>query len=121
MEKITEVMAPDLSYLEALSDGDAEFEAEMIETYLGEIPAHIGRLQDGLADSDWKKLSEELHSLKSKLSIMGFLDLYRLVEKLEAHAKNRTSLEEVAAKVPDVCRLLQSSLVIAEKELLIRK
>lgn len=114
-------MAPDLSYLEALSDGDIEFEAEMIETYLGEIPSHIGRLQEGLTNSDWKKLAEELHSLKSKLSIMGFLDLYKLVEKLEAQAKNQTALEEVSAKVPEVCRLLQSSLKVAEKELLNRK
>lgn len=114
-------MAPDLTYLEALSDGDIEFEAEMIETYLGEIPDHIGRLQSALADSDWKKLAEELHSLKSKLSIMGFLDLYKIVEVLEANSKNRVELDEVAAKVPGVCTLLQSSLEVAEKELLNRK
>ena len=121
MEKTKELVEPDLSYLAALSEGDKEFEAEMIQTYLDEIPDHILRIEEALSQSDWKKLMENLHSLKSKLSIMGFQDLYKKVAKLEANCKNQISLEEVSTEVPEVCSLLRISLSVAEKELQIRK
>ena len=117
MNILADFLTPDLTYLQELSGGDIEFELEMLQTYEEEVPEHIERIREYLDRASWISLSEEFHSLKSKLSIMGFRNLYKKADILEEQCKNPDELNEVKYTTPDLCKMLMETLEIANKEI----
>ena len=117
MNVLADFLTPDLTYLQELSGGDIEFEVEMLQTYEEEVPDHIDRIIEYLDRASWISLSEEFHGLKSKLSIMGFKNLYKQADILEEQCKNPYELNEVKLTAPDLCSKLKKTLEIANKEI----
>ena len=117
MNLLADFLIPDLTYLQELSGGDIEFEIEMLETYEEEVPQHINRIEEYLEKVSWISLSEEFHSLKSKLSILGFKHIYQMADVLEEQCKNPDELNEVKHSTPDLCKMLKETLEIANKEI----
>lgn len=85
---------PDYSYLEDLSDGDKEFEQEMIDVFLTEVPVQLDSISKGMETKDFEKVSQNIHGLRTKIRTFGLSEIDELAEKLEFECKNSMPTDE---------------------------
>ena len=78
---------PTLDALFESLGGDAEFLAELIDTYASDAPAQLEGLRAALATGDVAELVRPAHTLKSSSASLGALALAEQCRELEASAK----------------------------------
>lgn len=61
----------DLSYLSSLSRGNKDYEKNMLELVITNMPLHITTLQQALKDTNGLLIKQEAHAMKSTISILG--------------------------------------------------
>jgi len=61
----------DLSRIQETSDGDTEFEIELIEMYLEDAEMHLGTIQKGIEDADAPSVKRAAHTLKGSSANIG--------------------------------------------------
>ena len=61
----------DLTYLNEISKGDANFIKEMISIFLSETPDEISQLENAIALSDFDKIRSISHHMKSTIPFIG--------------------------------------------------
>ncbi|NJK60304.1 MAG: Hpt domain-containing protein [Oscillatoriales cyanobacterium SM2_1_8] len=84
-------MAIDLEYLGQLSDGDREFEAELLSVYLEDTATHLAALQDAVANSQTEHIEREAHHIKGASGNVGALGMHILASELETLGKQKTA------------------------------
>jgi signal transduction histidine kinase/CheY-like chemotaxis protein len=74
----------DLAYLRDLSGGDQEYEIEMADQFLHNMPEELGQLRAALATNDLAAVNKVAHNMKTTVSIMGMSErLSGLLDQLE--------------------------------------
>ncbi|WP_431217871.1 ATP-binding protein [Puia sp. P3] len=74
----------DLAYLRDLSGGDHEYETEMADQFLQNMPDELGQMRAALAANDLAAASRVAHNMKTTVSIMGLSGrLSGLLDQLE--------------------------------------
>ncbi|WP_169818746.1 response regulator [Niabella ginsenosidivorans] len=89
--------AVDLSYLREISSGNKEFEKEMIELLLAEIPEQIESLTTAVAAEDFQEIKIYAHKLKSLVPIVGAPDTAPFFSDLEDKAVKKVLDKEDTA------------------------
>lgn len=106
-EKQTEmVKLTNLSFLNEMSGGNADFIREFLQLFVNNIPTSVTDLEDGLQDKDWEKVRQAAHKMKPSLNYVGLKETYQDVMTIEANAKDLKNLDDMAAlikKVSDQC------------------
>lgn len=82
----------DLTYLQELSQGDKEFEVEMIRIFIAEVPQSLAELRTALKSEDWEACGKIVHKLKSKLRIMGLHSVKDAITEIELNFKKAQNL-----------------------------
>jgi CheY-like chemotaxis protein/HPt (histidine-containing phosphotransfer) domain-containing protein len=88
------VAAVDLAALRALTDGDADFERELIATFIASGDKNLADILAALGARDYETIARRAHSLKSASANIHALTLAETAARLEA-AVRRQSLDEV--------------------------
>ena len=83
-----------LAYIRAISDGDEDFEQEMLQVIVEELPVEIQLLQTFFENEDWIALGGMLHKMKSKISMLGAFTLLEEVTKYEHIAKKNSAIKK---------------------------
>jgi len=83
----------DLSYLKDLSQGDEEFEKEMLGIFLQEVPEGLHLLEEKLAQAQWIEASKEVHKLKSKIRLLGMESIKVYADEIENNLKKEANLK----------------------------
>ena len=113
-DQLDEVL--DRATLESLMDsvgGDAEFMAELIDTYVADAPQQLEALNASLAAGDVDGLVRPAHTLKSSSASLGALRLTERCRQLELTAKAGSldgateSIEGIAAELELVVAALE--------------
>lgn len=83
----------DLSYLSELSGGNKEFEKQILEQFLVQVPEEIEQLEQAIGKSDFETVKQTAHSLKSTVGYVGLSDtLHPYLDRIEKDAiKNEES------------------------------
>jgi histidine phosphotransfer protein HptB len=81
--------------LEEMVGHDADFLAEMIDTFLDDAPGLIAELDSAIASGDATALRRAAHTLKSNSRTFGALRLGDLGQAIEEHAANGRVAETV--------------------------
>ncbi|MEL6675920.1 MAG: Hpt domain-containing protein [Bacteroidota bacterium] len=105
----------DLTYLKSLSDGDKNFELEVFELFLEEVPPSITELKGFIGKRDWSGVAETVHRLSSKIRILGMGNLRQMARNIERHARRSTSLEETMLRTQDFIVEMERSLIQVQK------
>ena len=66
-----DVVKVDLTYLREMSKGDDEFIKDMIEIFLNDVPSAIQQMQSALEASNWSKVGDIAHRIKSNYMMLG--------------------------------------------------
>ncbi len=105
----------DLSYLTEISDGDSEFIASILSTFVEETPKDIINMKQALAKSNIDQIGKLAHKNKSTLQLLGLLDLKQLAFDIEQAAKNNdTSIipeaESFLTYISEIIPIVESEL-----------
>jgi HPt (histidine-containing phosphotransfer) domain-containing protein len=104
--------------LEALFEsvgGDAEFFAELIDTYVADAPVQVDSLRAALEAGDVEALVRPAHTLKSSSASLGAMGLAEQCRQLEHAARGGSldgaagAVEAVAAEVDRVAAALEQT------------
>jgi HPt (histidine-containing phosphotransfer) domain-containing protein len=93
-----------------VGDEDPEFEQELIETFLAEIPGLVDALEQGRAGGDG--LRRAAHTLKSQVAVFGAEDLAEACGELEHAAAGAGAtddqIDDVRRGLDDVARAVRA-------------
>ncbi len=97
-----------LTFLNEMSGGNAEFIREFLTLFLNNIPLSVNELEEGLKARDYEKIRTSAHKMKPSLNYVGLKDTYETVANLEKYAKEQIHLEdfpEMITKISDACAI----------------
>ncbi|MGJ8761073.1 Hpt domain-containing protein [Polaribacter sp. HaHaR_3_91] len=83
---------PNLIYIEQLARGDESIRAELIGVIKTEFPEEKKEYHNSLEHKQFKKIEENVHKIKHKISILGLEKSYEMANKFE-HNLREQSLE----------------------------
>jgi HPt (histidine-containing phosphotransfer) domain-containing protein len=75
-----------LSYLESISEGDANLIKELIEIFKEQVPSYLEEFDLAFEKKDAEVLSKIAHKAKSTVHIMGLIELAEALNKFELEA-----------------------------------
>lgn len=83
---------PNLSYIKQISGGDESFEKEFITIIKKELPSEIETYHNNIKNQNLQDAAENVHKLKHKISILGYVKGYEFAITYEENLK-KGSLE----------------------------
>ena len=84
---------PNLEYINQLARGDESIKNELINVIKTEFPEEKKDYYDSLENKEFKKIEENVHKLKHKISILGLEKSYEIANEFE-HNLRELSLEK---------------------------
>jgi HPt (histidine-containing phosphotransfer) domain-containing protein len=69
---------PNINYIKEMSGGDTEFEEKIISILKKEFPEEKEIYFNRLEENDLKKISDIVHKIKHKISILGLTNSYNV-------------------------------------------
>lgn len=110
-------LAIDWESLHQLSDGDPEFELELLQMLAEDMLLHVAATKAAIAATDFAQVAREAHHLKGVTGNVGAKGMYAAAEKLEELARNqeRRGTGQLIAEFEDFVSKLQTYL--KEREL----
>lgn len=106
----------DLSYLELMSDGDAEMKKLMLELLFEEPLEEIKKMQRLQLEGNWEELSSVSHKMKSTLAFVGNDTLTEVNKKIEQSAKEVIDLDKLPLLLTTLEELFHKALAELKKE-----
>jgi len=110
----------DLSYLNEIAGGDAEFMIEMIDIFIEQTPVYTEQLIVAVKEGDWKTVGDVAHKIKPTLAFMGVNKAKDQMASIEQKARSGNNLEDIPdefAEIKAVCESLYSGLNKVKAEL----
>ncbi|WP_298509894.1 Hpt domain-containing protein [uncultured Kordia sp.] len=91
---------PNLTYIEQLARGDENIRKTLIDVIKTEFPEEKIAYYDSLTQKDYKKIEENVHKIKHKISILGLEKSYELANTYEHNLREKnmdgvTDFEEI--------------------------
>ncbi|MBD2179063.1 Hpt domain-containing protein [Pseudanabaena sp. FACHB-1998] len=81
---MNEKLSPiDLDQLNQISEGDLEFEVEVLQVYIEDVMQRITIIGEAIATSDLSPIMKEAHHIKGSSSNVGALQMRNLAIQLE--------------------------------------
>jgi len=105
----------DLSYLNEIAGGDAEFMIDMIDIFIEQTPVYTDQLIDAVNAKDWKTVGDIAHKIKPTLAFMGVNKAKEQMASIEQKARTESNLEEIAAEFAEVKAVCESLYTGLEK------
>jgi HPt (histidine-containing phosphotransfer) domain-containing protein len=84
---------PNLEYVNQLARGDKAIKAELIDVIKTEFPGEKKDYYDSIENKEFKKIEENVHRLKHKISILGLEKSYEIANEFE-HNLRELSLDK---------------------------
>jgi HPt (histidine-containing phosphotransfer) domain-containing protein len=81
---------PNLEYINRLSRGDKSIKAELIEVIKTEFPKEKKEYYESLEMKEFKKIEENVHTLKHKISILGLEKSYEIANQFEHNLREHS-------------------------------
>ncbi len=73
----------DWEHLHEISDGDTDFEIELLQMFVEDAQTHIDEVKEAVEQNDWQKLGREAHHLKGASANVGAIPMQLAAQKLE--------------------------------------
>ncbi|MCH2194218.1 Hpt domain-containing protein [Kordia sp.] len=80
---------PNLTYVEQLARGDENIRSTLIDVIKTEFPEEKNEYYESLVTKDYKKIEENVHKLKHKISILGLEKSYELANTYEHNLREK--------------------------------
>ena len=99
----------DLSYLKELCENNHEFEKEMIELFLQQVPSDIDLLNKAIDSIHFENIGSLAHKLKSSVIIIGLKSTSEALSSIESGANDNKDISQIRIYFEKVSKRLESS------------
>jgi CheY-like chemotaxis protein/HPt (histidine-containing phosphotransfer) domain-containing protein len=102
----------DLAALNALADGDAEFQQELVQTFIASGSTQLGEIREALSCNDLSRIKRAAHAVRGAGASMHAAEVKAAAERLETAAEPETSqsLARLAQELGEAIELAISHL-----------
>ena len=97
-----------MNYLNELSAGNSDFELEMIQLFLKQIPEELQNMANAIEINDIQKIRDLCHKLKSSFDIFGLQNISELLGKLSTDTVNGKDKNELLKQVDNMQNMLEA-------------
>jgi CheY-like chemotaxis protein/HPt (histidine-containing phosphotransfer) domain-containing protein len=97
----------DLSMVQSVSGGDESFIKKMVALFIETVPQNMKDLKNALKDENWDQVGKTAHKLKSTIDSMGIKSIRQEIRTVEANARQKESLDQVAPLVATIDNVIQ--------------
>ncbi|MEI6330133.1 MAG: Hpt domain-containing protein [Pseudanabaena sp. ELA645] len=85
----------DVEQLHQISEGDIEFEVEVLQVYVEDISQRIDKVREAIAIQDYTQIKKQAHHIKGSSSNVGAVQMRVFAIQLEELEENQASEEVV--------------------------
>jgi signal transduction histidine kinase/DNA-binding NarL/FixJ family response regulator len=107
----------DLRNLFEKADGNVEFLADIMETYVNEMPGYLNELNEAFTKNDLKATREQAHKMKSPTALFGALELKNHLHFIELNIEKSGCTAHIQERLKLVNSLGNLSVCEVKKEL----
>ena len=107
----------DLSTLFEKAEGNTEFLADIMETYVNEMPGYLHELNDAFTKNDLKATREQAHKMKSPTALFGAMELKNQLHFIELNIEKSGCTADMKDRLTLVNSLGNLSISEVKKEL----
>ena len=104
-----------LDQLNQISEGDIEFEIEVLQVYVEDISQRIEKIRDAIASKDWTKIMAEAHHLRGSSGNVGAFPIQILATQLEKLNQGQDSEKALEIVKDMLIKVKAVELFIVEK------
>lgn len=101
-----------LAYLEEISGGDKEFEKELVQIFLTQVPEFVSNMHKFLNGNENETLAKEAHTAKSSVLIFMMEETGNALKKIQLLAENGDT-----RPIPSLLQKVETALNGATSEL----
>lgn len=105
----------DLTYLNDIAGGDAEFMIDMIDIFIEQTPVYTEQLIQAVDAKDWKTVGDIAHKIKPTLAFMGVNKAKDQMAAIEQNARTESNLEEIPNDFAEIKAVCESLYVLLQK------
>ncbi len=105
----------DFIYLHKLSEGNREFEQDILKVFTQDTQASLRVIRNAIASKDWSSVVKESHKIKGSSTNVGARSLHYLAGKLEKQVK-ADSLDSVDSLLSDLEKELVQVISFIDRE-----
>lgn len=110
----------DMSYLNDIAGGNAEFIIDMIDIFLEQTPEYFDQLSKAIQEKNWKATGDLAHKIKPTLAFMGVAEAKEQMAEIERKARSLEKVEEIEGafhNLRETCDLLYANLQKIKEDL----
>ena len=97
-----------MDYLKELSAGNIEFELEMIQLFLKQIPEELQNIEQAIDSNDVQKLKDLCHKVKSSFDIFGLQNISTILGEIVKDQKEEKGKIELIKNLDKIKQLLNA-------------
>jgi len=108
----------DLSMVQSVSGGDESFIKKMVALFIETVPQNMQDLKNALQEENWDQVGKTAHKLKSTIDSMGIKSIRQEIRTVEANARAKESLDQVAPLVATVDNVIRECIGQLQEEVM---
>lgn len=116
MKSASETSVSDLGYLSDTMGGNKKLIKEIIDLFLKQAPEELSKLTTAVEQTDYARIKNYSHTMKSSVSIMGISSLDALLKEMEELAKSATNIEKIKLLNASITSICNQAIEEIEKE-----
>jgi hypothetical protein len=103
----------DWEHLHQLSEGNAEFELELLQIFVEDTQFHLEVTKAAIAANDFQQIEREVHHLKGASANVGATAMHLAAEKQEqlAHNQQMEGAADFISQLEEFIKLIQAFLI----------
>jgi PAS domain S-box-containing protein len=102
------VLKVNMNYLKELSAGNVDFELEMIQLFLKQIPDELQNIANAIEFNDIQKIKDLCHKVKSSFDIFGLETISEMLGQLAIDSSNGNDKSELLKQVSSMQTILEA-------------
>ena len=105
----------DFRYLKELSQGNVEFEEEMLNIFVEELPGELKIIEEAIGSGNFEEIKQTVHRLKSSLHFVGLnLLIGEEADEVEDLAEQERDIAQISLlfiKIKEYCNRAYSEII----------
>jgi HPt (histidine-containing phosphotransfer) domain-containing protein len=98
--------ATDLTYLAKFCEGNKEKMQKYIDLFLKSMPVVTEKITTALSSNDFIEIANQVHSCKTKFTMMGMNQAYQLSQTIENECRNGNINGELKEDISTLLRII---------------
>lgn len=107
--------AIELSQVDEMCGGNADFRRELIDIFLDEVPKYLAKIQSAFKEKEFDKLYHSAHGIKPSLILFGVPDAKALIDLIEEKAKAKENDQHLADSISKIEANIEAAILALKK------